>query len=289
MPRPESAPELAYVHKQDLVTAASVNGSAVSSGDFAPVAADRKAETNDGHLVFRDVDFAYRGGELVFRGLNLEIHPGEKISLIGRSGAGKTTLLRLLMGFLTPQRGTILVDGVDISTIADKNSFRKLFGLVSQQDFFFGTTIQENLLFGLDEQRSEEEIAEALRLVNLRDCVESLPQKLHTVYSEDMFSGGQKQRFFIVRALLRKPRIVLLDEPTSALDFENEAQMINAIELLAHNRTTITIAHRLSTVRSSDRLLVLNDRRIVASGSHEELYAGNDYYRAFCEYNSFIL
>jgi len=287
--RSESTPELAYVQMQDSVTAESVSRSAVSACARAPVGVELDAETNCGHLVFRDVDFAYRGGEPVFQGLSLEIYPGEKISLIGRSGAGKTTLLRLLMGFLVPQRGTILVDGVDISTIADKNSFRKLFGLVSQQDFFFGTTIQENLLFGLEEQRSEAEIGEALRLVNLRDCVESLPQKLHTVYSEDMFSGGQKQRFFIVRALLRRPRVVLLDEPTSALDFENEAQMINAIDLLAHNRTTITIAHRLSTVRTSDRLLVLNDRRIVASGTHEELYASNDYYRAFCDYNSFIL
>ncbi len=286
--RSEPAPELAYVHVQDLVTAESVNATAASA--FAPVAVGREAETNGGHLVFRNVDFAYRGGgEPVFQGLSLEIQPGEKISLIGRSGAGKTTLLRLLMGFLTPQRGTILVDGVDISTVADKNSFRKMFGLVSQQDFFFGTTLQENLLFGLDEPRSDAQIAEALRLVNLRDCVESLPQRLRTVYSEDMFSGGQKQRFFIARALLRQPRVVLLDEPTSALDFENEAQMINAIDRLAHNRTTITIAHRLSTVRTSDRLLVLNDRRIVASGTHEELYAGNDYYRAFCDYNSFIL
>lgn len=242
-----------------------------------------------GHIIFRDVEFAYRGGDSVLEELNLEIQPGEKISLIGKSGAGKTTLLRLLLGFLKPQKGTILVDGVDVGSLKDKNAFRRQFGMVSQQDFFFDMTIKENLLFGLLEPRSDEEMTRALQLVNLWDDVSKSDQGIHARYSDNLFSGGQKQRFFIARSLLRNPAIVLLDEPTSALDFENEAQVIRAIEILAGNRTTITIAHRLSTVRSSDRVLVLNDKRIVAAGTHEELLASNDYYRALCQYNSFII
>ncbi|HMG73601.1 MAG TPA: ABC transporter ATP-binding protein [Pyrinomonadaceae bacterium] len=242
-----------------------------------------------GHIIFRDVEFAYRGRGPVLEGLHLEIQPGEKISLIGKSGSGKTTLLRLLLGFLQPQKGTILVDGVDIGSLKDKNEFRRQFGMVSQHDFFFDMTIKENMLFGLSELRSNEEITRALQLVNLWNDVSKLDQGIHASYSDNLFSGGQKQRFFIARSLLRNPVIVLLDEPTSALDFENEAQVIRAIEILAGNRTTITIAHRLSTVRSSDRVLVLNDKRIVATGTHEELLVSNDYYRALCQYNSFIL
>ena len=242
-----------------------------------------------GHIIFRDVEFAYRGSGSVLEGVNLEIQPGEKISLIGKSGSGKTTLLRLLLGFLQPQKGTILVDGVDVGSLKDKNAFRRQFGMVSQQDFFFDMTIKENMLFGLSEPRSDEEMTRALQLVNLWDDLSKSDQGIHARYSDNLFSGGQKQRFFIARSLLRNPAIVLLDEPTSALDFENEAQVIRAIEILAGNKTTITIAHRLSTVRSSDRVLVLNDKRIVAAGSHEELLVSNDYYRALCQYNSFII
>lgn len=178
---------------------------------------------------------------------------------------------------------------MDATRLSDKNAFRRQFGIVSQQDFFFATSIRENMLFGLDEPRADEEIARALSLVNLWDDVERLDKGLDTAYADDLFSGGQKQRFFIARSLLRNPTVVLLDEPTSALDFENEAQVIRALEALAGGRTTITIAHRLSTVRSSDRVLVLNERRIVAAGTHDELYAASDYYRALCQYNSFIV
>jgi ABC-type multidrug transport system fused ATPase/permease subunit len=242
-----------------------------------------------GHVLFRGIHFAYRGGEPVFKGLDLEILPGEKISLIGRSGVGKTTLLRLLMGFIRPQQGSIFIDGVDITHASNTDSVRQLFGMVSQQDFFFGTSLRENLVFGLRTAPLEEEIAEALALVGMRDTVHQLPNKLETIYSADIFSGGQKQRFFIARALLRRPRIVLLDEPTSALDFESEAQVIRALETLAGQNTTITVAHRLSTVRKANRVVVLKDGYVAGTGSHDELYAVNDYYRSFCQYNSFIL
>lgn len=286
---------------QEVVTlqAAAGNGRNISTAQLSPgqhhnisppsVVSPNLNLSTGGHIIFRDVEFAYRGGGPILQGLNLEIQPGEKISLIGKSGSGKTTLLRLLLGFLQPQKGTILVDDVDLGSLKDKNAFRRQFGMVSQHDFFFDMSIKENMLFGLSEPRSDEEITQALRLVNLWDDVSKLDKGIHSRYSDNLFSGGQKQRFFIGRSLLRNPVIVLLDEPTSALDFENEAQVIRAIDILAGKRTTITIAHRLSTVRSSDRVLVLNDKRIVAAGTHEELLVSNDYYRALCQYNSFII
>ncbi|MEM9556677.1 MAG: ABC transporter ATP-binding protein [Acidobacteriota bacterium] len=242
-----------------------------------------------GHIVFDNVDFAYRDGKQVLSGVDLEIRPGEKVSLIGRSGVGKTTLMRLLLGFLQPQQGRILVDGVEVTTMEDKNAYRRNFGVVSQQDFLFGTSIRENLMFGLEHTVEETRMREALELVNLWDDVDGLSQGLDAPYSDDLFSGGQKQRFFIARALLRDPSIVLLDEPTSALDFESESQVMNALDRLVGENTTITIAHRLSTVQNADRVIVLRDGRIQAMGTHDELYRGDDYYRSLCDYNSFVV
>ncbi len=242
-----------------------------------------------GHIIFQDVNFAYRDGKQVLSGVNLEIRPGEKVSLIGRSGVGKTTLMRLLLGFLQPQQGSILVDGVEVTSMEDKNSFRRNFGVVSQQDFLFGTSIRENLTFGLEDGVEEERMIEALRLVNLWDDIERLPDQLDASYSDDIFSGGQKQRFFIARALLRDPSIVLLDEPTSALDFESESQVMNALDRLVGHNTTITIAHRLSTVQNADRVIVLHDGRIKSVGTHDDLYHRDDYYRSLCDYNSFVV
>jgi ABC-type multidrug transport system fused ATPase/permease subunit len=267
-----------------------------SSGDWQrlPAGASAAAATLDyesscGHVVFDEVDFAYRGGSRVLKKLNLEIFPGEKISLIGRSGAGKSTLFRLLLTFIQPQRGNIYVDGIDVNSWTDKTVYRRQFGVVAQHDVFFDTNLRENLLFGLTSGRPDKEIEYALRLVNMWDSISQLNRGLDSTYSNDMFSGGQKQRLLIARALLRSPKIVLLDEPTSALDFENEAKIVLALSELVGNRTTLTIAHRLSTIRSSDRVIVLDDGQIVASGLHEELYETNDYYSGLCRYNSFML
>lgn len=242
-----------------------------------------------GHITFRGVDFTYRNGHRVLSGIDLEVRPGEKICLIGRSGAGKTTLLRILLGFLRPQRGEILVDGIDLAAVTDKSRYRRRFGVVSQSDFLFDTSLRENMMFGLFEEIPDERISEALRRVDLWSDVERLKLGLATRFSRDLFSGGQKQRFFIARALLRDPSIVLLDEPTSALDFETEKRVIAAIDHLVGDKTTITIAHRLSTVRSADRVVVLRDGRIEASGPHDELYRSSPYYQALCDYNSFMV
>lgn len=248
------------------------------------------AAAGQGHVVFDDVEFTYRGSaEPVLKGISLEVMPGEKVALIGKSGVGKTTLIRLLLGFLQPQRGTILVDGVDVASFADKNAYRRQFGVVSQRDVLFDVTIRENLMFGLEEGIPEERLEQALRMVNLWDGVNRLPKELDTRYSEDLFSGGQKQRFFIARALLRRPTVVLLDEPTSALDFENEALVMQAISQLVGDKTTLTIAHRLTTVRDANRVVVLEGGGVRSSGTHSELYDSDEYYHALCHYNSFVV
>lgn len=248
------------------------------------------AEEPRGRIVFRDVCFRYRGSDSdVLHGIDLDVRPGERISLIGKSGVGKTTLTRLLLGFLTPRQGTVEVDGVDISTHADRNAYRRQFGVVSQQDVLFGVSIRENLGFGLPDGVAEERMEEALRMVGLWDDVAKTPEGLDSKYHEDLFSGGQKQRFFIARALLRSPSIVILDEPTSALDFENEKRVMEAVDRLVGGKTTLTIAHRLSTVRGADRVVVLDAGTIRAVGAHDELYESDAYYRALCDYNSFMV
>jgi ABC-type multidrug transport system fused ATPase/permease subunit len=256
-------------------------------GEAARVVAP--SEPRGGHIVFRDVEFAYRDGSPVLTGVDLEVFPGEKVSLIGRSGAGKTTLFRLLLGFLQPQRGSMLLDGEDVASHPDKNAYRRCFGVVGQHDVLFGVSIRENLMFGLEETVPDERIEQALRMVSLWSDVERLPGGLDAVYSEDRFSGGQRQRLFIARALLRRPRVVLLDEPTSALDFQSEGQVIEAINHLVGGKTTVTIAHRLSTVRNADRVIVLDGGKICGVGPHDELYRSNSYYQALCDYNSFVV
>jgi ATP-binding cassette, subfamily B, bacterial len=161
--------------------------------------------------------------------------------------------------------------------------------VVSQQDVLFGVSMRENLSFGLETAVPDREVESALAMVGLDDDIRRLSEGLDTVYSDDLFSGGQKQRLFIARALLRQPSIVLLDEPTSALDFESEAKVMEALELLVAGKTTITIAHRLSTVRNSDRVVVLDEGRVRSIGTHHELHERDTYYRALCDYNSFMV
>ncbi len=238
---------------------------------------------------FAGVEFSYRSGPPVLCGFDLQVAAGEKICLIGRSGAGKSTFLRLLLGFLHPQKGVVRIEGIDLASCGDKNVYRRKFGVVSQQDVLFGSSLRENLTLGLDDEIEVDRIREVLRWVDLESLVDQLEHGLETTYADRLFSGGQQQRFFVARALLRKPSIVLLDEPTSALDFENEKRVMAAIERLVGDRTTITIAHRLSTVRKANRVVVLAEGRVKASGPHDELYETDDYYRALCDYNSFFV
>lgn len=240
-------------------------------------------------ITFENVTFAYRGGEPIIENLNLEIYGNEQTCLIGKSGAGKTTLLRLILGLIKPQSGRIIVDNEDLSEVKNLNRFRQKFGVVSQVDILFEMSIRDNLLFGLNHFVSDDDVLRALEIVGLKDTVLSLEKGLNTNYYENVFSGGQKQRFTIARAIVKDPKFVILDEPTSALDFENEEKIIKALSDLTDGRTTITVAHRMSTIRAAGRVLVLENKAILASGSHEYLYAHNEYYRSLCTYNSFML
>jgi ABC-type multidrug transport system fused ATPase/permease subunit len=241
-------------------------------------------------IIFDNVTFAYRGGPPVVENLSFEINKNEQTCLIGKSGAGKSTIINLMLGLLTPQKGKIIVDSEDLFDCEDLNAHRKKFGVVSQVDVLFEMSIRENLLFGLSSHSiSDDEMLETLEMVNLKEKVVSLEKGLDSVYYESLFSGGQKQRFTIARALIRKPKFVLMDEPTSALDFENEKKILSALSNLTDERTTITVAHRLSTIKSADKVLVLQKGAISSSGRHEELYETNEYYRSLCNYNSFIV
>ena len=270
-----------------------VNASAVAVGQNRSIqknGSKQHLKKTDGQIItFENVTFAYRGGEPIIENLNLEIYTNEQTCLIGRSGAGKTTLLRLMLGLLKPQSGRITVDNEELSKVKNLNLYRQKFGVVSQVDVLFEMSIRDNLLFGINHSVSDDDVLHALDIVGLKDTVLSLQKGLNTNYYESIFSGGQKQRFTIARAIVKNPRFVILDEPTSALDFENEERIIKALSDLTDGRTTITVAHRLSTIRAADRVLILEDKAILASGSHEYLYANNDYYRSLCTYNSFMV
>lgn len=235
------------------------------------------------------VSFAYEEAAPVLSDLSVHIQPGEDVALIGKSGAGKTTLFRLLLGFIHPQAGVVSVNGRSLRTVHDLNTYRSRIGVVSQDDFLFKIPLRENLVFGMEEEVPEARLIDVLEQVNLWPDVELLEDGLDTVFDADHFSGGQKQRFLIARVLLRRPELVLLDEPTSALDFENEQEILRALERMKAGTTAITIAHRLTTVRGADRVLVLDEGRLLANGPHDELYATSEYYRSLCDFNSFIV
>jgi ATP-binding cassette, subfamily C, bacteriocin exporter len=286
--------ELAVVSTQKHVSASAVGSSAFAKTSSVTSAIlnntnGKSVKENHPIITFDNVTFAYRNSEPVLKNLNLQIYKNEQTCLIGKSGGGKSTILRLMLGLLTPQEGKIIVDGEILSNCENLNLFRKKFGVVSQTDVLFEMSIKENLLFGLNKKVSDDEMLEVLEMVDLKEKISSLDKGLNTTYYESLFSGGQKQRFTIARALIRKPEFVLMDEPTSALDFENESKILSSITNLTSDRTTVTVAHRLSTIRAADRVLVLENGVIDSSGTHDELYETNDYYRSLCNYNSFIV
>ncbi|MGH1364947.1 MAG: ABC transporter ATP-binding protein [Calditrichia bacterium] len=242
-----------------------------------------------GNIRFNDVRFGYEESQSVLKNIDVEISEGQRVVLIGKSGAGKTTLMRLLLGFMEPDSGSISVDGKELSNLITSGKYRKHFGIVSQNDFLFNVSIRENLLFGLSECDKHADLETVLRAVNLWDDIAELEDGVDTIFEKERFSGGQKQRLIIARALIRDPDIVLLDEPTTALDFENERIIGEALEALVGGKTSLTIAHKLSTIKSADLILVLKGGRIVDKGTHSELLTRSEYYRSLCEFNSFIV
>ena len=233
-----------------------------------------------GDIKFTDVTFTYPARPEIhaLANMNLHIKPGETVALVGPSGAGKSTIFQLLMRFFDPDTGTISVDDMGIETML-REDMRQAYALVPQDPVIFATTAMENIRFGRP-GATDAEVVEAARAAAAHEFLERLPKKYNSYVGERgvMLSGGQKQRIAIARAILRDAPILLLDEATSALDAESERAVQSAVERLAKNRTTLIIAHRLATVKKADRIVVFNEGKIEAEGTHDELVAQGGLY-----------
>lgn len=224
-----------------------------------------------GHIEFRDVTFGYKSYEPVLKEINVEIKQGEMIGLVGHSGSGKSTMINLISRFYDVNEGQLLIDGVDIRSIQQED-LRSQIGVVLQETFLFSGTITENIRYS-KQDATLEEIIQAARIANAHDFITQLPDGYDTRLEENgnNLSGGERQRIAIARAVLGNPRILILDEATASLDIETESVIQEALARVTENRTTIAIAHRLSTLRNADRLFVLEKGEIVEIGTHTEL------------------
>lgn len=225
-----------------------------------------------GSVTFEDVGYSYDDGSAAVRDFTLSVTPGETVALVGASGAGKSTVLSLVIGFIRPTSGRVLLDGTDMNSL-DLRTYRRFVSVVPQESILFDGTIRENVAYGMEDEADEETVRAALRDANALEFVERLPQGLHTLVGERgaRLSGGQKQRLAIARALIRDPKVLVLDEATSALDTRSEALVQQALARLLRGRTTFVVAHRLSTVRGADRIVVMGEGRILETGTHDEL------------------
>ncbi|MFE5672198.1 ABC transporter ATP-binding protein [Agromyces sp. NPDC056523] len=242
--------------------------------DLEHNAGKRAVQAVRGDIRLDGAEVRYESGEPpALDGVDLEIRAGETVAFVGSSGSGKSTLLNLVLGFLRPTRGRVLLDGVVMEEL-DLRTFRRFVSVVPQESVLFEGTIRENIAYGLGDV-SDERVLAALRDANALDIVAAQPQGWDTVVGERgaRLSGGQRQRLSIARALVRDPRVLLLDEATSALDPESESKVKDALSRLMRGRTTLVVAHRLSTIRSADRIVVLERGRVVETGSHDELVA----------------
>lgn len=234
-------------------------------------------------IFFKNVSFAYSSNKnLILKNITLEIKAGEVIAVVGPSGAGKTSLVDLLPRFYEPTEGSIKIDGIDLKDI-DLKSLRKLIGIVSQDIILFNDTVRENIAFG-NKDAGLDEIKKAAEMAYASEFVEKFPEGYDTIIGERglKLSGGQRQRIAIARAILKNPPLLILDEATSSLDTVSESLVQKALEGLMKNRTTIVIAHRISTIKNADRIIVLEDGMISDIGTHEELLSRGDTYSKLC-------
>ena len=231
-----------------------------------------------GELILDGVTFAYQGRNTVIDNLSLQIPAGKNIAVVGATGSGKSTLVKLLLRFYEVQKGKITLDGVDIRDLK-LNDLRGSMGLVSQDVFLFHGTVRENIAYG-SEDNSFDDVMEAAKIAEAHEFISQLPQGYDTIVGErgQKLSGGQRQRLAIARAILKNPPILILDEATSAVDNETEAAISRSLEKIIKNRTTIAIAHRLSTIRNAHCIYVMEQGKLVETGTHEQLLEQNGIY-----------
>lgn len=249
--------------------------------DAEPEKDDPNAEemkVAEGHIEFKNVNYSYSEGEEVLKNVSLDIKKGEKFALVGPSGGGKTTICHLIPHFYDVKDGQILIDGKDINKIT-RSSLRANIGIVQQDVYLFNASIRDNILYGRP-GATEEEVIEAAKRANIHNYIMSMPNSYDTVIGERgvKLSGGQKQRLSIARVFLKDPAILILDEATSALDNTTEILIQNSLDELCKGRTTIVVAHRLSTVKNADEIAVVSDGKIIEQGPHDSLIAMNGVY-----------